>query len=144
MERLALYPARVVEGAPAEGETEPSLIVEIQQGGEWKPSSDSITLSQADADSTGFVIIGENLSLYIVNTQPDLQYTINKLIETTEQLIATCEQLTAVCNISTWVIAATGNVFGVNPEAVAIGAQVEAISAEVDTIKTDLTEFKLK
>lgn len=82
MERLAMYAARVVAG-----------VVEIDQNGEFKPANDVIIQGQGLGDSSGFVVIGEAIALYFVNTQPDLAQVIEKIVEAIDETIAIADQL---------------------------------------------------
>lgn len=119
MERLTVYPAKIVEG-----------VVQINQGNGFLPASDALKLSQGEADSQGYVVIGEALALYFVNTQPDLQAQINKLVEL-------CGELIKVCDTSDWLIAATGGVAG-------LSVNLQSIKPAFEQLKSDFEQYKLK
>ena len=116
MERAIIQPARIKDGK-----------VEINQGDEWHLADDVTALSQGNADSSGFAVIGQGVTVYIVNTQPDLQATI-------DQLVAVCDQLVTIGN-SQYMTGATGAVFTMPLKPVAESAQ---------QIKQQLEELKLR
>jgi hypothetical protein len=89
--------------------------------------SDINILSQAEADSSGVLVLDNDQSIYITNTQPDLQTSINKLI-------AVCEQFTAICNTEL-MLGGTGS---------APLKPFEGQGEAVDSIKKELEEFTLK
>ena len=114
MERLAMYAARVVAG-----------VVEIDQDGDFKPADDVLLLSAGAGDSSGFVVIGEAIALYFVNTQPNLAEVIAKIIEALDQTIQIANQL--VVKVP-------------NTPAVILDA---AAAAELEVIKTELAAIEL-
>lgn len=118
MERLTLYAARVVDG-----------VVQIEQGGEFLPAEDVIIQGQGLADSSGYAVIGEAIALYFVNTQPDLQETIDQLIAVTSEIINVLD--------AQFLIGANTPVFGQNVD-------LQAIKPAIESIKTDLENLELK
>jgi hypothetical protein len=52
-------------------------IIYIEQDGEFFKSDDSILIPSGSGDSTGYVLVGSNASIYITNTQVDLQQVID-------------------------------------------------------------------
>lgn len=115
MERTIVRAARVVDG-----------VVEIQQDDEtYAKASDALLISQGEADSTGHVILGEQFTLYFVNTQPDLELVIVKLTEICDQLITIGQ--------NQYVIAADANVFG---------QPLIDVATEATTIKQYLEGFE--
>lgn len=50
-------------------------------------------IGQGEKDSFGFVLFGDENCIYIANTQPDLQETIN-------ELAATCDEMATLCQTS--------------------------------------------
>lgn len=113
MERMKLEAARIVEG-----------IVEIQQGGKWLPAADAIPLSNAVADSEGQILIGDDIALYIVNTQPDLQ----QLFDAVEALAA------QVSALAITPVAPPVSPVPLNP----------IVAEAVDEIKDAVSEYELK
>lgn len=116
MERAIIQPARIQSGK-----------VEIKQGEEWYLAEDVTTLSQGNSDSQGFAVIGDSVAVYIVNTQPDLQTTIN-------QLVAVCDQLISIGD-SQYIIGATGAAFG---------TPLKSVSESSKQIKKQLEDLKLR
>lgn len=89
--------------------------------------SDINILSQAEAESSGVLVLDSEQSFYITNTQPDLQTSIDKLI-------AVCEQFTAICN-TVLMLGGVGS---------APLKPFEGQGEAVDGIKKELEELKLK
>lgn len=109
---MKLLPAKIEGG---------KLIIEEQE------VNDVILLSQGAADSTGQVIITDTHAIYIVNTQPDLQFAI-------DEMKAICDQLKAVGD-SQYMISADKAVFG---------TPLASIASAAEGIKSKLDGFKLK
>lgn len=114
MERIRLLQAKVEDG-----------VVQIEQGGEFYPSDDTVIQGAGAGDSTGFVLVGDTFALYIVNTQPDLAAVIAKISESIDQVIQIANQLVVKVPSS---------------PAVVLDA---AAAAELEVIKTELNEIKL-
>jgi hypothetical protein len=92
-----------------------------------KEAIDVTLLNQGQADSQGYVLIDNEKAIYMINTQPDLQTSIDKLI-------AVCGQFTAICNTEL-MLGGTGS------------APLKPFSGQgkaVDGIKKELEEFKLQ
>ena len=89
-------------------------------------------LSAGGADSSGYLLMGDTEAFYIVETQSDLQSTI-------DQLVAICEQLKAICD-SQYVIGVTGSAAAVNGPMPAL----QLIGTKIEKLKTTLSEKKLK
>lgn len=109
-----MYSARVKAG-----------VVEIEQGGEFKPADDVLLLSAGAGDSAGYVVIGEAIALYFANTQPDLAQVIEKIVEAIDQTIAIANQLVVKVPTSPPVILDA------------------AAAAELEIIKTELENIQL-
>lgn len=80
-----------------------------------KKADDVTILATGQNNSKGRVLIAENISVYIVDTQPDLQAVIDEMKKL-------CDQLITVGNNS-YVVGADNNVFGTPLAGVATGAQ---------------------
>ena len=87
--------------------------------------SDVKIICNGEADSSGFVIFGKDTAIYIVNTQPDLKDTIDKLVEVCDQIIEISKTQLA--------LGGTGSV-PLMPFA-PIGSKVEAIKKELEDKK---------
>lgn len=70
MESVIIQAARVVLG-----------VVEVQQGDTWLPVPDVDLMASGGVDSTGRIVIGESVAVYLVDTQPDTQLMLDKIIE---------------------------------------------------------------
>lgn len=80
-----------------------------------KPAGDVVIMSNGSNNSKGRVLIDKTMSVYIVDTQPDLVVVIDELKKL-------CDQLITVGNHN-YVIGAKDNVFGAPLAGVATGAQ---------------------
>lgn len=87
-------------------------------------ADDIIKLSAAVADSSGYVIFGDGVCLYITNTQPDLQSTIDKIS-------TLCEKMATLCGTSI----GAGNT--------TIDKPFLSLKSEFEQIKNDLDKTEL-
>lgn len=117
MERIRQVPAKVVDG-----------VVQIKMGEEFFPASDVLLNSQGLADSEGFVLIGQESTRYITNTQVDAAFMLQKVIEVVNNLISVCES-------SGYAIPTSGT--AQIPGLVSIGSELRSINQE-------LQEYKLR
>ncbi|CAH1521258.1 Whole genome shotgun sequence [Vibrio owensii] len=108
--------------------------VEVQIDGKTLKPNDVINVSAGQADSEGYLIMGDEFSIYITNTQTDAQITIDKLIELTEQAISMAGQ-----NV---VVSVSG---GSGSPAVGQTQPLDASAkSEIERIKQELEEIKLR
>ena len=114
MERLVLYVAKVEDG-----------VVKIEQDGVFLPADDIIINGAGAENSTGYAVLGEAISLYLVNTQPNTQQLIDNAIQAVTETIAIANQLVVKTPSSPPVIL----------DAVA--------AANLETVKTQLENIKL-
>ncbi|EPW6724479.1 hypothetical protein ACWONS_003505 [Vibrio parahaemolyticus] len=108
------------------------LIVEVD--GETFTPDDVINVSQGQENSEGFLIMGDEFSIYITNTQLDAQIIIDKAIGIAEQAISIAGQSV--------VVAVSG---GSGSPAVGTSRVLdEAAKSQLDQLKSDLEELKLR
>ena len=89
---------------------------------------DDITLmSRGAGDSSGQVIIGDGIALYLVDTQPDLQYIMNQLSDV-------CDQLKTIGD-NQYVTGANGQV---------MGTPLKSVSSKASDIKNKIKDLKLR
>lgn len=81
---------------------------------------------EGQADSTGYVIFGKGSAVYLVNTQPDLKETI-------EKLISVCDEIVKISKTQL-MLGGTGS---------APLMPFEPMGAAVDAIKKELEDKKL-
>jgi hypothetical protein len=116
MERLRTKPAKIIAGQ-----------LFITEGGFDVLADDVNVLCQAQGDSSGYVVIGEEFAFYVINAQPDLASIISQMSDLCDQIILVLD--TVYCT------AATAAVFSIKPELQLIKPSVEAIKQSLDTFQ---------
>lgn len=104
----------------------PAKIIDGKLHLEEVVTEDVILLNQGVGDSEGQVFITDTHAIYIVNTQPDLQFAIDQLKEI-------CEQLITIGN-SEYMTGAEKAVFG---------TPLAGVASSSESIKQALEEVKL-
>lgn len=108
--------------------------LEVEIDGETHKPDDVINVSAGEADSEGFLIMGEEFSIYITNTQLDAQTIIDKAIGIAEQAISIASQSV--------VVSVSG---GSGSPAVGTSRTLDAdAKSELENLKSDLEELKLR
>ncbi len=108
--------------------------LEIDLDGETLQPTDVINVSAGAADSEGFLIMGDEFSIYITNTQLDAQTIIDKAIGIAEQAISIASQ-----NV---VVAVSG---GSGSPAIGTTQTLDAgAKGKLESLKSELEELKLR
>ncbi|EIZ1550935.1 hypothetical protein ACOW85_001684 [Vibrio parahaemolyticus] len=108
--------------------------LEVVVDGEALYPKDVINVSSGQEDSEGFLIMGDEFSLYITNTQLDAQIIIDKAIGIAEQAISIAGQSV--------VVAVSG---GSGSPAIGTSRVLdEGAKSQLDQLKSDLEELKLR
>ncbi|MCG9699647.1 hypothetical protein L1D19_05810 [Vibrio natriegens] len=95
---------------------------------------DVINVSSGQEDSEGFLIMGDEFSIYITNTQLDAQTIIDKAIGIAEQAISIAGQ--------TVVVAVSG---GSGSPAIGTTQTLDAgAKSKLESLKSELEELKLR
>lgn len=108
--------------------------LEVDMGDETLKPTDVINVSAGQEDSDGFLLMGDEFSVYLTNTQLDAQIIIDKAIGIAEQAIDIAGKtvITAVSGGSGSPAVGTAEVLA--PDA----------KAELESIKQALSELKLR
>ncbi|ALR91319.1 hypothetical protein [Vibrio alginolyticus] len=120
---MKLLKAKIANGA-----------LDVSVDGELFQPNDVINISAGEADSEGFLIMGEEFSIYITNTQLDAQTIIDKAIGIAEQAISIAGQSV--------VVSVTG---GSGSPAIGTTQTLDAgAKSQLETLKSELEELKLR
>lgn len=117
MERVRIVIARVRDG-----------VVEIQQGEPFVRADDVVILGAGQADSDGFVLVGESVCRYLTDTQVDMAFMVARLGELANQVANMGE-------VNTFAIPSVG---------MAANAQMQAIGAEARALADALQEYEIR
>lgn len=96
--------------------------------------TDVINVSQGQADSEGFLIMGSEFSIYITNTQLDAQFIVDKAIDTVSEAISMAGQ-----NVVVSVSGGSGSPAVGTTQPLDSGAK-----GNLEGIKQELEEYKLR
>ncbi len=120
---MKLFKAKIANGS-----------LEVSVDGEAFQPNDVINVSAGAADSEGFLIMGDEFSIYITNTQLDAQIVIDKAIGIAEQAMSIAGQSV--------IVAVEG---GSGSPAVGTSRVLdEGAKTQLDQLKSDLEELKLR
>lgn len=108
--------------------------LEIDIDGATAKPTDVINVSAGQEDSDGFLLMGNEFSIYLTNTQLDAQIIIDKAIGIAEQAISIASK-----NVVTAVSGGNGAPAVGTVEVLAPGAK-----SELESIKQDLEGLKLR
>ncbi|EJU9535916.1 hypothetical protein N5M46_001238 [Vibrio alginolyticus] len=108
--------------------------LEVEVNGETYQPNDVINVSAGKADSEGFLIMGEEFSIYITNTQVDAQTIIDKVIGIAEQAISIAGQ-----NVVVSVTGGSGS-----PAVGEVRVLDEGAKSQLEQLKSDLEDLKLR
>ncbi|ELZ7198869.1 hypothetical protein U0N67_002696 [Vibrio parahaemolyticus] len=104
--------------------------LEVVIDGKTFTPNDVINISEGQADSEGFLLMGDEFSVYLTNTQPDTAALVQEAISLAEQSIKIAE--TQVITL------VTGDV------SIETGKLAEAQAEEIENIKKRLEDLKLR
>ncbi|KIP71408.1 hypothetical protein SN11_16860 [Vibrio harveyi] len=108
--------------------------VEVDVGETTYYPNDVINITAGEADSDGFLLMGEQFSLYITNTQLDAQIIIDKAIGIAEEAISVASQKVVVS-----VSGGSGS-----PAVGTIRVLDESAKSKLENLKSELEEIKLR
>jgi hypothetical protein len=108
--------------------------LEVDIEGETLKPTDVINVSAGQEDSDGFLLMGDEFSIYLTNTQLDAQIIVNRAIGIAEQAIAIASK-----NVVTKVSGGSGS-----PAVGTVEVLAPDAKSELETIKQDLEELKLR
>ncbi|EGR2274506.1 hypothetical protein D1216_23175 [Vibrio parahaemolyticus] len=108
--------------------------LEVEIDGETYQPNDVINVSAGEADSEGFLIMGEEFSIYITNTQLDAQTIIDKAIGIAEQATSIAGQ-----NVVVSVTGGSGS-----PAVGEVRVLDEGSKSQLEQLKSDLQDLKLR
>ncbi|EOG7701790.1 hypothetical protein ACLINR_001277 [Vibrio parahaemolyticus] len=108
--------------------------LEVEIDGKTYQPNDVINVSAGEADSEGFLIMGEEFSIYITNTQLDAQTIIDKAIGIAEQAISITGQ-----NVVVSVTGGSGS-----PAVGEVRVLDEGAKSQLEQLKSDLEDLKLR
>ncbi|MGT9848781.1 hypothetical protein ACVSD9_07945 [Vibrio parahaemolyticus] len=108
--------------------------LEVEIDGKTDQPNDVINVSAGEADSEGFLIMGEEFSIYITNTQLDAQAIIDKAIGIAEQAISIAGQ-----NVVVSVTGGSGS-----PAVGEVRVLDEGAKSQLEQLKSDLEDLKLR
>lgn len=108
--------------------------LEVDINDETLQPTDVINVSAGQEDSDGFLLMGDEFSIYLTNTQLDAQIIVDKAIGIAEQAIAIAGK-----SVVTAVSGGSGSPAVGTSEVLAPDAK-----SELESIKQDLEELKLR
>ena len=108
----------------------------ILQAGEYQKAEDVVINGIGDADSEGIVMIDDDLTRYISNTQLDLKYIIKELVKVTEQIVKITE-------VKHWISATDSRGGPVSPVKAPL-PDMDPIKSSVQTIGDLLKKYELQ
>lgn len=108
--------------------------LEVDISGETLKPTDVINVSAGQEDSDGFLLMGDEFSVYLTNTQLDAQIIVDKAIGIAEQAIAIASK-----NVVTKVSGGSGS-----PAVGTVEVLAPDAKSELESIKQDLEELKLR
>ncbi|GLT13914.1 hypothetical protein [Vibrio algivorus] len=108
--------------------------LEVDIDGETLKPTDVTNVSAGQEDSDGFLLMGDEFSIYLTNTQLDAQFIVDKAIGIAEQAIAIASK-----NVVTKVTGGSGG-----PAVGTIEVLAPDAKSELESIKQDLEDLKLR
>lgn len=116
--------------------------VYVNQYERWVEAPDVIPIVLGEADSIGFVLIGEEQTRYITETQTDMAFLLQEAKKVLAELTALSNQVIAITRAQ-YIISADNAQWGVNNNLTPIGDAVGALVDKQNAIANELAKHKL-
>lgn len=116
--------------------------VYVNQYERWVEAPDVIPIVLGQADSIGFVLIGEEQTRYITETQTDAAFLLQEAKKVLAELTALSNQVIAITRAQ-YIISADNAQWGVNNNLTPIGDAVGALVDKQNAIANELARHKL-